>query len=266
MTIVFRSIWIWIATITLIVVWLPLLALIRLFDFDPVRYRTGRWFRLLGVAVAKVNPSWRIHISGERIRDPRRPYVVVSNHQSLADIPLLSHLPWEMKWIAKEDLFDIPIMGWMMRMAGDIPVDRESRRKGVQALHHAGRYLQQKCSVMIFPEGTRSPDGRVRGFTDGAFHLAIRAKVPILPVALEGSYGCLPKHNWKFGEPQEIFMKVFPPIETEGMTSRDVPILREKARRMIIEQVARWRGVEPEEVDALSENVEAPSLRAGNAG
>ncbi|MBI5471033.1 MAG: 1-acyl-sn-glycerol-3-phosphate acyltransferase [Ignavibacteriae bacterium] len=245
-----RSAWIWFATATLIVVWLPLLAAIRVFDRDPVRYRTGRWFRRLGIAMTKVNASWRLHISGERISDPRRPYIVVSNHQSYADIPLISHLPWEMKWLAKVELFRVPIIGWMLTMAGDIAVDRKDKQQGVRVLLTAGQYIKQHCSVMFFPEGTRSPDGRVHRFTEGAFRLAIKYKVPVLPLVVEGSRGCLPKHSWKFGEPADIQLKVLPPVETIGLEAKDTERLRDTVRGAIISQIAAWRNVAASEVDA----------------
>lgn len=245
-----RSLWIWCSVVILIFFWLPLLALIRLFDRDPVHYRTGRWFRRLGSAMTKVNPAWRIHISGEQITDPRRPYVVVSNHQSLADIPILSNLPWEMKWIGKAELFGLPIIGWMMKLAGDIPVDRQDRRSGAKMLMIAHRYLRQKCSVIFFPEGTRSPDGRVGRFSDGAFAIAMKAKAAIMPIAVEGSYACLPKKSWKFGKPADVFVKVLPPVESAGPELNSPESLREKVRQMIIAQVAEWRSVSPESLDA----------------
>jgi 1-acyl-sn-glycerol-3-phosphate acyltransferase len=202
--------------------------------------------------MCRVNPLWRIRLSGQHIENPRRPYVVVSNHQSHADIPILSHLPWEMKWIGKKVLFSLPFIGWMMKLAGDIPVDRADRRSGAKMLLTAKRYLDQKCSVMFFPEGTRSPDGRVGRFNDGAFHLAIKAQVPILPVAVEGSYDCLPKRSWKFGEPSEVQVQVLPEVATEGLTTSEAGVLNEKVRRMIIEQVASFRGVLPSEIDVTN--------------
>lgn len=244
-----RSLWVWTATSLVILMWLPLLAVVRLFDRDPVRYRTGLWFRKLGVVLTKINPLWQLSISGVAIDNPRHPYVVVSNHQSFADIPLVSHVPWEMKWIAKAELFRFPVVGWMMRMAGDIPVERNDRRKAAQAILLAHKYLDQRCSVMIFPEGTRSPDGNVQRFSDGAFHLAIRAGVPVLPLAVEGSYRCLPKHSWRFGEPSRIQLHVMAPVETSGMTLGDVGSLRDRVRLGIVEQVAAMRGVLPEDVD-----------------
>jgi len=244
-----RSAITWSTTAFLILIWLPLLAIRRLLDRDPVRYRTGYLFRGLGKALTKANPSWKLHITGETIDDPRRPYVVVSNHQSLADIPLISNLPWEMKWMGKKELFRIPIVGWMMSLAGDIPVDRKNARSGAQALIQAQRYLERNCSVMMFPEGTRTLDGRVRVFNDGAFHLAIRAKAAVLPLAIEGSFDCIPKNSWKFGKPSDVQLKVLPPIETAHLTTNDLGSLRDEVRTVIMRQVADWRGVPVEQVD-----------------
>lgn len=245
-----RSLWIWLAVITLILLWLPLLALIRLFDHDPVHYRTGRWFRRLGVAMTLVNPSWRIHVSGHKVDNPRRPYVVVSNHQSHADIPILSNLPWEMKWIAKHELFSIPFVGWMMKLAGDIPVDRSDRRSGAMMLLTAMRYLEQKCSVIFFPEGTRSTDGQIGPFNEGAFHLAVKAQVPILPVAIEGSFRCLPRKSWQFGKPSDVYVRILPEVDTAGLSKERVASLCEEVRQMIVESVAELRGTNPSEIDS----------------
>jgi len=247
-----RSLFTWFTTAILILAWLPLLAISRLFDRDPVLYRTGFLFRKLGKAMTKVNPSWRLHISGVTVSDPRRPYVVVSNHQSMADIPLISNLPWEMKWMGKVELFKLPVIGWMMSMSGDIAVDRKNARSGAQAIIKAQRYLEQKCSVIIFPEGTRTLDGRVRQFTDGAFHLAIRAKVPILPIVIEGSRDCIPKHSWKFGKPSDIFLKILPPIETDSLSMESVQALRDRVRAAMMAQIAEWRSVPVEAVDGLA--------------
>ena len=155
---VLRSVWIWTAGTTLVVFWVPLLAVVRLFDRDPLRLRTGRWFRRLGRAITRVNP-WRLHISGWENFDASRVYVIVSNHQSLADIPLITHLRIDAKWLAKAELFRLPGVGWMLRMAGDVPVERTDRRKGAKALMQCVRYLRKRCSLVFFPEGTRSLGG-----------------------------------------------------------------------------------------------------------
>ena len=118
MRVALQSIWTWGAILVLMVLWVPLLALMRVFDRDPAYYHTGRWMRRLGMVMTKVNPAWQIEISGETIENPRYPYIVVSNHQSSADIPIISCLPWEMKWVAKAELFKMPLLGWLIQLAG----------------------------------------------------------------------------------------------------------------------------------------------------
>jgi 1-acyl-sn-glycerol-3-phosphate acyltransferase len=107
----------------------------------------------------------------------------------------------------------------------------------------AAQYLKRHCPVMIFPEGTRSPNGSVGRFTDGAFHLAIRAHVPVLPVAIDGSFSCLPKKSWRFGEPSDNRVHILPPIETEGMTLNDVTLLRDRTRDHIVTFLSSPRSV-----------------------
>ena len=250
-----RSLWTWSATAVLVLFALPAMALTRLLDRDPARYRTGRVFRWIGGLTTRINPDWHIELSGAPPADPRRPYVVVSNHQSLADIPVISRLPWEMKWVVKAELFGVPVFGWLMRLAGDIPVERKNKTSRAKTLVLARRYLRDRCSVMFFPEGTRSRDGRVGRFADGPFSLAIKAGVPVLPLAIDGTQDALPKHSWKFGASSGIRLHVFPPVETSGLTPDDAPALRERVRRLIVEELAAWRDVPP--------TASTPSPRAG---
>lgn len=248
---VISSIGIWIAEFLLILIWLPFLGIIYLLDRDPVKYKTGRWFRRLGVAMTKVNPNWKLKIDGATITNPRNPYVLVCNHQSMADIPFISHLPWEMKWVAKKELFDIPFVGWMMKMAGDIPVDRKAKSRRSKPLIESLSYLKNKCSVMFFPEGTRSLNGKVHRFNEGAFLLAVKAGIPILPLAIDGSHDCLPKKSWIFQSSQVIKLRLLEPIQTQNLTRDDVDELTETVRQSIINQIAEWRGVDPSDVDAM---------------
>lgn len=245
------SLWAWIAITILIVSWLPFLALVRLFDRDPALYRTGYYFRRLGCTLTKINPAWHVAISGSELSDPRRPYVVVSNHQSLADIPVISCLPWEMKWVAKSELFRIPIVGWMMRLAGDIEVDRDDPKSRTKVLLNVRRYLQKNCSVMFFPEGTRSRGGNVLPFNQGAFLLAIKEQVPVLPIVVDGTQNALPKASWRFGRADHIRVKVLPPIETTGMSTKEADRLSTEVREMIVEQLAEWRGEKPTALEAV---------------
>ena len=230
------SIWVWIVLVLTVLIFFPLMAIVRLVTapFDPGRYRVGRLFRWVGIIAAKANPLWRFRRSGVEIADPRRPYVVVSNHESFADILLISHLPWEMKWLSKAELFRIPIMGWMMWLVGDIPVWRGFSPSAVEAINRCRAVLRKRVSVMIFPEGTRSRTADLLPFKDGAFRLAIEAGVPILPLALSGTRTALPKHDWRFGR-SVAEVRVLEPVETAGLTPADVPALKARVRQLIVE-------------------------------
>jgi 1-acyl-sn-glycerol-3-phosphate acyltransferase len=228
------SAWIWSVTGLVALLWCVWLAILYVFTvpFDPGRYTVGRWFRRAAVAAVALNPLWRFRTSGVRIRDPRRPYVAVANHESFADIFLISHLPWEMKWLSKEANFKIPVMGWMMRMAGDIMVRRGDPRSRAQALEECRDRLRKQVSVMILPEGTRSSTGELQVFHDGAFRLAIELGVPILPMAVAGTRHAMPKGSLLFNR-AVAEVRVLEPIETSGLTQADVPALRERVRTLI---------------------------------
>jgi 1-acyl-sn-glycerol-3-phosphate acyltransferase len=226
----------WLLILLLVIVWLPLLTLIYLVTAprDPGRYTVGRWFRRAAVAAVWLNPLWKFTTSGVRITDPRRPYVAVSNHESYADIFLISHLPWEMKWLSKEEVFRIPFMGWMMRMAGDIGVKRGQRASRAQALGQIRDRLSKGVSVMIFPEGTRSPTHEMLPFREGAFRVAIESGLPILPMAVAGTRYAMARGSFVFNRARAE-VRVLQPIETAGMTLADVIPLRDLVRQRIEE-------------------------------
>lgn len=246
-----KSIFIWFGIALLVMIWLPMLAITRLLDPDPAHYYTGKLFRKLGKTISKINPNWKLNISGRVQIDDRKPYVIVCNHLSTADIPLISNLPWEMKWVAKKELFDTPVIGWMMKLAGDICVDRSAANRKETTFKQARYYLENNCSVMFFPEGTRSRSGKLNAFTRGAFELAIREQIPILPMVIDGTQNTLPKRSWKFGVAKHIKLKVLDPISTDGMTIDDTRALSEQARSQILAQLSEWRKKEPSTIDNL---------------
>jgi 1-acyl-sn-glycerol-3-phosphate acyltransferase len=243
------SLWVWISGTVIGFAWVPWLALVWLVTapFDPGRYTVGRWFRRAAVLVTKLNPLWRFRTEGVRVADPRRPYVAVANHESFADIFLLSHLPWEMKWLSKASIFRIPFMGWMMRMAGDVAVHRDSPRSRAEALEACRDRLAKRVSVIILPEGTRSAGGELGRFHDGAFRLAIETGAPILPIALAGTRDAIARGSWLVGRARAV-ARVLPPVETVGLGPDDVAALRDRVRAMIAEARAsllRESGVGP---------------------
>ncbi|TVR04308.1 MAG: 1-acyl-sn-glycerol-3-phosphate acyltransferase [Deltaproteobacteria bacterium] len=199
--------------------------------FDPNRRASGRMFRLIGVWAARLHPYWRFRVHGDFVR-PRGNTVVVGNHASQADPFLISCLPWEMKWLTKIEMFRIPVMGALLKMAGDIPVHRGQRDSAKDAMARCGEYLQRGMPVMIFPEGTRSKDGQLQPFKDGAFRLAIENQSELLPIAVAGTHHALPKHSGSFGRAR-AFVTVGRPISTEGMTLDDLDALKVQAREAI---------------------------------
>jgi len=256
------SLWVWTAVLVLMVTWVPLMAVVRLFDRDPALYRSGYMLRRLGRAITYVNPFWDITVDGDFPEDPRNPYVCVSNHLSQGDPPIIARVPWEMKWVAKIELFRTPIAGQLLRLSGDIPVDRHDKDSRATVLGRARHYLDHRCSVMFFPEGTRSRDGRVHRFADGAFRLAIKAGVPVLPIAIDGTRGALPKHSiWFEPNPETIRVRVLSPVDTSGYEPGDGRDLQREVRRRIIAQVAEWRGVDPESLDALADDLAVAASR-----
>jgi 1-acyl-sn-glycerol-3-phosphate acyltransferase len=123
-------------------------------------------------------------------------------------------------------------MGWMMRMANDIPIERGKRESVVSALNGCRDRLSKRVSVLIFPEGTRSPTSELLPFKDGAFKLAVEAGVPILPIAVAGTRHCMAKHSFAFRRARAK-ARVLAPIPTEGLTSADIPALRDRTRDVI---------------------------------
>jgi 1-acyl-sn-glycerol-3-phosphate acyltransferase len=229
------SVWTWLVLVLCILLWLPLMLVVRLVTapFDPGRYAVGYLFRHVARVTAALNPLWHFRTSGTMPPDPRRPYVVVSNHESFADILLISHLPWEMKWLSKAELFRLPFLGWLMHLAGDVPVKRGLGPSAVEAMARCREILARKVSVMIFPEGTRSTTAELLPFKDGAFRLAIDAGVPILPLAVHGTATALRKHDWRFGRARAV-VRVLEPVETAGLTAADMPALKARVRDTIV--------------------------------
>jgi len=193
--------------------------------------------RRVGRTTANLSPLWDFSIEGSPPADVQtRPYVVVANHISLADPFLLSSLPWDMQWVGKESLFKVPVMGWIMRLGGDIALRRGSGDSVRAMLDECRRSLDGGLSVMLFPEGTRATTATVQPFKDGAFSLAIERQVPILPVAVAGTENCMHKGSGRLGRARAIG-RILEPIATRGMTEADVPRLRDETRAKVVAAV-----------------------------
>jgi 1-acyl-sn-glycerol-3-phosphate acyltransferase len=165
------------------------------------------------------------------------PYIFTPNHQSHFDIPaLLGYLPGNNRFAAKKELFKEPVLGAAMRTLGMIPVDRDDSAAAVARLK---RLRDERYSVVIFPEGTRSHDGRLLPFKKGAFVAAIELGIPVVPVVCKGTRAVMPKGGYLSICPGEVEVVILDPVSTSGMTYDDRDRLLELVREQISHELAR---------------------------
>ena len=231
------ALWTWSVLATLIIAVTPVVLLWRVvgWPFDRINYYGGRLFRLAGAVTVRLTPRWHFAVRGTLPLDPRLPYIIVANHESFADMLLLTLLPWEMKWFSKIEIMWIPILGWAMWGARDIGVKRGRSASARIAMAACRERLARHVSVIIFPEGTRSPTSEMLPFKEGAFRLAVETGVPILPLAIHGTRNALARHDWRINAATAV-VEVLEPIPTTGMSHQE---LKQMARTRI--QAARDR-------------------------
>lgn len=195
---------------------------------NPVHIVARMWARgILYVSRIKVTVNGLANI------DPTQSYVYMSNHQSNFDIPvLLAYLPVQFRWLAKAELFKIPIFGRAMRGAGYVKIDRFNREAAFESLNEAARKMKNGVSVMIFPEGTRSRDGKIRPFKKGGFVMALDAGVPIVPVVLKGTWTIMDKSSLRINT-GEVSLNIETPIATTDYTRENKDDLIKSVRAVI---------------------------------
>jgi len=170
-----------------------------------------------------------------------KPQVFMANHQSDFDILiLLAHVACQFRWIAKKELFAIPVFGKAMKSAGYIEIDRQNHEKAMQSLDLAALRIRQGKSVMTFPEGTRSHNGEIKAFKQGTFYLAIQSGVPIVPITIIGSGDIMPKRSLKV-KPGKIKLVIDKPISVKGYTLEDRQELINRVRQVIIKNHDAYR-------------------------
>lgn len=229
---------VWASWVAIVLLWTPAVLAFRMltFPWDRDRRRVGRLFHHSAVLAGTVNPFWTFRAIGAGAIDPKTPHVFVANHSSFTDIFLLVRLPWEMKWLSKKSIFRVPLLGWQLRAAGDVPIVRGDKESAREATAKMTRILESGVSVILFPEGTRSPDGSLAEFRDGAFRLAIEAGVDVVPLAVVGAAQSLPKHSLRF-RPTVATVLVLPPVSTAGMTGADARSLGATVRDRISDAI-----------------------------
>jgi 1-acyl-sn-glycerol-3-phosphate acyltransferase len=168
-------------------------------------------------------------------------YILVSNHASILDIPaLISVPPFPVRFLAKKSLLWFPIFGWVMYFSGHILVDRKSAQSALRGLKKAPSLLKKGISIIVFPEGTRTPDGEMKEFKRGAFLLAQHSKFPVVPVSINGSYEMLPRHGWCYW-PGTIQIRMGEPIPTRDLSHQELIDLMRRVREAILENLKNGR-------------------------
>lgn len=230
-----RSVLLWIS-IVMSTVALSTLAFIT-FPLDRngnIVHHYARWWAKIQLLVSGV----RVKVMGLEHIGSEPSYIYMSNHQGSYDIfALLSCLPVQFRWIAKKELFAIPILGWAMRAANYISIDRSGKRKTLESIKRAASKIREGVSVVIFPEGTRSHDGSIQPFKRGGFTLAIQSGVPIIPITINGSRDVMPRDSMRV-RPGEIQITIDRSIETAPLSLRDRNVLMEKVRQTVERNLA----------------------------
>jgi 1-acyl-sn-glycerol-3-phosphate acyltransferase len=191
-----------------------------------------RFARLWSWLILKTS-GCSLSIIGAEHLDSSRPYVYASNHISALDIPVLYHaLRFQFRIMAKRELFRYPFMGWHLQRSGQIPIDRENARSSLRSLRQASEALGRGMPLLVFPEGGRSANGRVQPFLAGAFFVAIRSGVPVVPMAIVGSFEAVPMNSFVI-KPRPLTLVVGEPIAVEQFTAREMDRLAALAQKAV---------------------------------
>ena len=186
------------------------------------------WCRLVAWSIFA-----RILVHGVEHVRAGQPYVYMANHSSLIDTPaLFAYLPYPFRIMAKRELFFVPFMGWHLWTAGHFPIDRRDRRKTVRSLRRVIEGVRNGKSLAVFPEGTRTRDGRLQEFKPGTFKIALRAGVPIVPVTIRGTFTLLPSTTLA-PRPGRVEVILGKPIETRDYDEKRLPELIERTKDVI---------------------------------
>lgn len=215
--------------------------------FDPQRRALHAYTCVWGSHYIRLSPAWQLRVEGRDRLAPGQPFVMVSNHQSAADILAIFGLRRHFKWVAKKEAFRPPFIGWNMRMNDYVEIDRGDRRSAERMLDRCARHLERGSPVMMFPEGTRSRDGRIRRFKHGAFTLASETGVPVVPIVVEGTRDALPKRSLVLRGRGRFSVRVLEPLDPADFGS-DAAALRRATRHRIATALAELRGVPVDEV------------------
>ncbi len=186
-------------------------------------------------------PLWSVRVVGREKMDMAKSYVIVSNHQSQLDILVAYRLFFPFRWVSKAEVFLLPFIGWNMILNGYVKLKRGDRDSSRNMMERCEALLHKNISVILFPEGTRSRDGRVKPFKPGAFILAKKTGKPILPLVINNTRDALPKHSLVHNGRHEMEIRVLDEIPYDGFKNMDIPDIAEMVRQRILIHVKEHR-------------------------
>lgn len=201
-------------------------------SFDPSARRQHWFSRTWSWLIMKTIFS-PVKVTGMERIDTSKPHVYAANHASALDIPVLYvNLPFQFRIAFKKELLSYPVVGWHLKRSGQICIDQQNPSHSISSIRAGLKGLKAGMPLVIFPEGGRTPDGEIKPFLPGAFFLAIKAQVDIVPIALVGTYELLPMNTYHI-KCRPLEMRVGEPIRTAGLTLRDMEELSAKVQRAL---------------------------------
>ncbi|MCX5700422.1 MAG: lysophospholipid acyltransferase family protein [Candidatus Omnitrophica bacterium] len=224
------SLWVWVATavLTITLYFVVFFVVIISWPFDKSRKLAHAQCFWWSNCILRMNPFWKLEVNGLENIDHKKTYVIISNHQSMADIVVLYKIHTQFKWVSKESLFRVPFIGWCLSLTKHIKLARGEFSSIKKIYREAAEWLRKDMSVLFFPEGTRSETDEMNVFQNGAFKLAIKEKKPILPICLKGTRETIPKGSWVFRATVKASLTVLPAIETSQLSPGDFVLLRDE--------------------------------------
>ncbi|CAN5444185.1 hypothetical protein BH11CYA1_BH11CYA1_10700 [soil metagenome] len=208
--------------------------------FDRNRRLLSSLACLWGYHFVRLNPGWRCHFDGLSNFRRGETYIIVANHQSIADVFILSGLGQSFKWVSKESLFKLPFFGWNMYLKKDIAIQRGDMSSIKAMLATCTEWLKKGETILMFPEGTRSETGEIIAFRDGSFRLAVQNNIAILPVVLNGTREILPKQDPQLKMSARVDVKILAPIYPE-QCGNSAPELKRYVQNLMKETLAEMR-------------------------
>ncbi len=210
--------------------------------FDKRLWLQHRYSCFWGSLYIRLNPFWKLQIEGAEKIDHSKVYVAVSNHQSMLDILVIHSLFFHFKWVSKKENLYIPFVGWNMLLNRYVVIDRASRKSFIRMMRDCRNHIKQRSSIMIFPEGSRSFDGKMRNFKEGAFRLAHQMNTPILPIVLDGTWKAISGKGLLIRHRTAMKIRVLDPVMPEEFGNLEPRELAGEVRGRMESALKEMRG------------------------